>query len=486
MANQPLPKLKISEFHPAAGDTVVTNAKLLPLKNHLYLVAIFGDNNPPSFSLSGCGLTWVQEDIDSTAAAAETVKISVFRALSTTSVGLVEEALTATFAGQDQNNVVIQVLDINFVDTSGSSGSGAVIQSVVDTGVGAGTAHTITLAAFGDAVNNMALLIGAHHAVEDVTPEATWAELDDTPSDAWEHYIGYKIGEDTTMAGTLWSTAANHLGIAFEIKMRGATAMVLDIGQPSESDLAQTVVPYQPTTALTGLAETTRGGLVQRVGESLGLAYDVPGYEQTFLRSLWDRAIKDVLLRTHCRIEIGDLSLTSGTAEYRQDTQILAIDDGRGSTPAGIGHYQIIGLDEMIARQSANPVSDSYRKFISIQGDLMIVSPTPTTSETLRFYYVRKPTASSLDTNDFTNATYGGLPVHAADAVEYYMMWKAAEYDDKYAPLKPTDYMNLYIQTCGELKRNIRRMRDRRDPAGRIGYPSKRFAVPAKNSQYPR
>lgn len=508
MASQPTPVLKISEYHAAPGDTVVTDDTLLPLKNHLYLVAVCSDTAAPSVSVSGCGLTWVQEDTIAGATSSSGKQIHLFRGLSTTSTGLVEEALTISLGGQDQANVSVQVVDVNFADTSGSSGSGALVQSVADN-----TAVAVTLAAFGDATNNLLLgfifsvdIASVPQGITDIVPEASnsYHELDQIAGSAANNTspavyspaqsaIIYRTGEDTSFtcsSVTSSGTTPLTIGIVCEIKMRSGTAMLLELEQAEETDEAAAATVYvvgSASASADSLGETTRGGLVRRVGESLGLAYDVAGYEQTFLRFLWDKAIKEVLLKTHCYIQIADLDFTSGTSEYRLPSSILAIDDGRGSTPSGIGHYQVIGLDEMISRQSANPVSDSYRKFIALAGhNLLIVSPTPSTSETIRFFYVPVPTASTADTNDFTSAIYGGLPAWASEAVEYYMLWKASEYDDKFSPLKPTDYMNLFEAKCAEVRQQTRRMRDRRDPIGRIGYPSKRFAVPAKNSQYPR
>lgn len=487
MANQPFGVKKISEQAPAPGGVFTTAGKLLPIKNHLYLAVVTSDTSAPSQALSGAGLTWVS--VNSRSQAAYT--LTVFRALKTSSAGLVEDNIVASFGGQAQGNVSIQIYDINFVDTSGTDGSGAVVQSnnySAGSGV-SNTSATVALSAFGDATNNGFFAAVIHATAEDTVPENTWTELDDLLIGSGSTaQTTFHTGEDGDRKNVVtWATQSLVIMVQVEIKMRGATAMVLGLAQPSTVETAGAVNVLQTgVSSGAGLAETTRGGLVQRVGEQLGLAYDRAGYEQTFLRSLWDRAIKDVLLRTHCNVRIGDMPLSNGVSEYRLPTSVLAILDGRVSTPAGLGHYNVITLDEMISRQSTNPASDSYRKYVAIQGsDLLIVSPTPSTSETLRIFYIAAATASSSDSNDFTNQTYGGLPSWCADAVEYYMLWKAAEFDDKSAPLKPT-YRDLYLTTVAEVKRNTRRKQDRRDPASRIGYPSRRQAVPTKNSQYPR
>jgi hypothetical protein len=483
MANQPLPILKMSEYHSDPGDTVVTEAKLNPVINYLYLMAVFCDNNAPACAVTGAGLTWVQEEID-TGSGDPAAALRLFRAMK--SSGVVEEELTVTFGGQDQQNVTIQVYELNFVDTGGTNGSAAVIQSVPEATASSAALSTEALAGFGDATNNAVFIIGAHKTVEDTIPEAAYVELDDIPSASWQHFGAYKIGEDLSPSYTWTTSTTGYLSIFCEIKMRGATAMRLVLGQPSTVAEAQPFIPRQVGTAGATGSGTTRGDAVQRVGEKLGLTYDTAGKEQTMLRSMWDQAIEEVLVVTRCAIRIGDVALTPTVAEYRLPTEILAIDDGRGSTPAGIGHYQIVTLDEMIGLQSANPVSDSYRKKVAIEGDLMIVSPTPSTSETLRFFYVAKNTASTGDANDFTNATYGGLPRWCRLAVEYFMLWQAAEYDDKMAPIQVLEYMQLFESQCKQIRYRMRRLRDRRNPESRIGYPGRRSAYAPKNSQYPR
>lgn len=233
-----------------------------------------------------------------------------------------------------------------------------------------------------------------------------------------------------------------------------------------------------------------RGDLVKYVGEELGLAYDVSGNEQDFLRQWATEGIVNILLETHCFLQIGDQDLTAGTAEYRLDASVLAIDDGRGSTPAGIGHYRVITLDEMISRQSVDPVSDSFRKFIAIEGDLLIVSPTPSTDETLRFYYVPKPTAMSNDSHDPSTITYGGIPTQFHEAIQAYMLWRGSRYDQKETTgardMGPKDYFELYQGWLKKIVQYRRRMRDRRNPEPLIGYPSSRRPFISPNSMYPR
>jgi hypothetical protein len=114
------------------------------------------------------------------------------------------------------------------VDTSGTDGSGAIVQFADDV-VGTGnTALTVTLASFGDATNNMGAACFGYNNQGTFTAETGngWAEL------VAESVIGtpnaglgnmYKTGEDTTALGTI-GTSSRIVGVGIEIKMAAAGA----------------------------------------------------------------------------------------------------------------------------------------------------------------------------------------------------------------------------------------------------------------------
>jgi len=228
-----------------------------------------------------------------------------------------------------------------------------------------------------------------------------------------------------------------------------------------------------------------RGELVKRVGQKLGFAWDVTGDEQDFLRDLASEGVTEVLMETRVYVKIGDASLVSGQAEYRLDDAILAIDDGKGSTPAGIGPYDLISLSEMIQRQSAGIISPTFRKAIAIEGNLLLVSPTPETDETLTFYYVPRPLPLADDSHDPSNDSYGGIPTWGHRAIEYYMLWQAAEWDDKEHALSPKDYYQLFVAECKKIEKRKRNLRSRFQLRPRVGYPESRRPPYSRNDIYP-
>lgn len=228
----------------------------------------------------------------------------------------------------------------------------------------------------------------------------------------------------------------------------------------------------------------TRGELIFVVSRKLGLDDDA-GTDERALLELWaNKAVEKTLLKTHVYLKIGEMDLISGTAEYRLDSSILAIDDGRGSTPAGVGSYTLVPLNEMIDRQSANIVNATYRKLVAIEGDLLIVNPTPDTGEKLRFYYVPRPDEMTDDGHDPATEQYGGIPSEDHDALEYYMLWQGAEYDDKQAALKPQDYFQIWEKMCQEVRVRKWKKRGRGLLPARVGYPGA-HRIPLRNDTYP-
>lgn len=132
----------------SAGLSTATTASITPTANRLVLAAIHSEpSGTPATqpTLTGCGLTWVVvQSLEFTAGA----RLTVFRALGASPTS---GTLTFDFAGQTQIYVAWSIAEFGNVDTSGSNGSGAVVQS----GKSSGTSTTplVTLSAFGSTDN---------------------------------------------------------------------------------------------------------------------------------------------------------------------------------------------------------------------------------------------------------------------------------------------------------------------------------------------
>ena len=232
----------------------------------------------------------------------------------------------------------------------------------------------------------------------------------------------------------------------------------------------------------------TRGNLIQRICRKTSLDGTTPdgvtGTEDYLLvAAMLNESIIEILLRTHIFVQLVDVTLTAGVAEYRLDNAILAIDNTRGTTPAGQGGPEFISTEEMIARQSTNVQNAGWRRAVSYEGNLLTVNPTPDTSESFRFWATLKPSPMTNDTQDPSTPTFGGIP-EPHRALEYYCLWQLSEDVEKTVPLGPKDYFQQFLQECQLMSKRKHKIGNRQQSVATIGYPTSR-RVPWRNDVYP-
>lgn len=203
------------------GGTSATTASISPTGNALVLcdvVNIDSDFSAPATpTVSGNGLTWVQVATLThvNIGPNDLVRITRFRAM-----GASPSSGTVTIScGVNQSAIAYSIYEITGVDTSGTNGSGAVVQTVTNDSADAAVGSlTVTLAAFGSA-NNMA--IGAFAYGGDTSDFAVGSgfTLIHEPSGA-TLFTEYKLNDTTVDASN--STSQPLAGIASEIKEAGA------------------------------------------------------------------------------------------------------------------------------------------------------------------------------------------------------------------------------------------------------------------------
>jgi len=226
-----------------------------------------------------------------------------------------------------------------------------------------------------------------------------------------------------------------------------------------------------------------RGDLITRVARKTSLDSTTGSEDYNLIAAMLNEAIVEILLRTHIYIQQVDVSLTPGVSDYRLDSSILAIENQRGTTPAGQGAPEIISTAEMIARQSTNVQNAGWRRALSSEGNLLTVNPTPDTGESLRFWAVLQPLPMNNDSNDPSDPTYGGIPTPHR-AIEYYALWQLAEDVEKVIPYGPKDYHDQFVSECSLMSKRKHHMGGRQLAPATIGYPTSR-RVPLRNDVYP-
>lgn len=205
--------------------TSFATASVTPGSNKLQLLAVmnrFSSTPPTTPTVTGNGLTWVQVNTIVTAVgeAYDNRRVTVFRAMGAApSAG----TITIDFGGNTQLSCAWSLIEFDGVNTGGTNGSSAVVQSVLtSTTAGNATSQTITLAAFASA-NNMAHGVALHWSNEATTVGVDFTEVHDIT--ITEGTMGfqtqYKLN-DTTV-DTSWATNTRHSGIAIEIAEAAAT-----------------------------------------------------------------------------------------------------------------------------------------------------------------------------------------------------------------------------------------------------------------------
>lgn len=207
----------------SATDTPGTSFSLTSVayqNNALYLVSISMRIQTATISaITGGGFTWTQ--LTGSPQNQTNSIFYVFRGLQTS--GASTASLAVTCSTSTAAHWCID--EFTGVDTSGTNGSGAIVQSAGATGSSASL--SVTLSAFADATNNVAYGAFGHsgetvNIVADASGGFTITNVNTVTTPAHSHASEWKTGQDTGVSAS-WATAAQSGGVAAEVKMAAAT-----------------------------------------------------------------------------------------------------------------------------------------------------------------------------------------------------------------------------------------------------------------------
>lgn len=202
----------------STNGTVYTTASVSPSGGRLQVLAVYITRSAgiPSTgtTVTGCGLTWAQITTVSNNTGSDSSRLMLFRAMGSPSAG----ALTIT-APEGQLRAGWSLTEFENVETSGSDGADAVIQSANDQNGGATlTGATITLSAFGNAANAAFGAIGVT-ASGAVTEGSGFTELsENTVETVSQLQAEWKDAQDTTVDWSWGSASVSYVALAIEIK----------------------------------------------------------------------------------------------------------------------------------------------------------------------------------------------------------------------------------------------------------------------------
>jgi hypothetical protein len=205
-----------------SGATSYATSSFTARRNSLVLLVVVNSkaSAPDTPTVSGNGLTWVQIDTYTYGSIASPVqRLTVFRAMGEPTAG----AATADFAGATQTGCCLYVVQFHNVDTSGTNGSGAIVQTAKNR-ADSSTSGSVTLSALDSGARNAVFVGwgGALNSSSVMSVEgggATWVEAADTGYNTPATWIGAQYLLATTdNTPTATFTSQNWAGIAVEIK----------------------------------------------------------------------------------------------------------------------------------------------------------------------------------------------------------------------------------------------------------------------------
>lgn len=212
---------KLQESSNADATSYTTAGTLTPSANKLYLCTVLNSKatTPDALaSLTGGGLTWT---LVAEGTGANGMRAHTYRALSA-SPGAAA-AIVADFGANTQTGCAFIVDEFDGMDATGSNGANAIVQSVVNGGTATTTA-TVTLASFGDAVNNAGYAVGIIDGNPAATAEAGWTIKGNASSASGPSRRAvsiFRTGEDTSPSFT-WTGNQAFRMIGIEVKVAGA------------------------------------------------------------------------------------------------------------------------------------------------------------------------------------------------------------------------------------------------------------------------
>lgn len=213
----------LTEGSYGTAGTTFTTASISPSSNKLVLLSFTARNgastDPTISSISGNGLTWelvnyANWDSDSTSRRTTFVYRSMGASPSTGTI-------TVTF-GESNTNFAWSVDEFSNVDTSGTNGSGAVVQSNYNTGADPSSDLTVTLAAFGSVDN---ATFGAFGEYNNATPtqDSGWTLL--ASQNTFDSLFTEFIATNDTSVYMSFSPASKVGGVGVEIKAAAASSI---------------------------------------------------------------------------------------------------------------------------------------------------------------------------------------------------------------------------------------------------------------------
>lgn len=221
----PITATLLTSGNSAVGATSWPTASVTPTANALVIVAVavrIATSPPTTPTLSGNGLTYVQiADVRFDQIATPLHGLTLFRAMGAAPTA---GAITIDFAGVSHQSIAWDVIEFSGVNTGGTNGSAAVVQSAT-ANVDGLLSITTPLAAFADSANNVSFCAAAADNASTWTPDTGFTELSDDVSAVPRTSLEtqWRIGQDLSIVAT-YTITGDAGAIAIEIAAAAVAA----------------------------------------------------------------------------------------------------------------------------------------------------------------------------------------------------------------------------------------------------------------------
>lgn len=209
------------------------------------------------------------------------------------------------------------------------------------------------------------------------------------------------------------------------------------------------------------MASTTLTQFQQAAQAEVG--FDSGNSTETTLLTKWTNEMyEDVLRRSKCRIRPFSTTLTSGTADYSLPTSVLAITELYVLSGSTQRELERLTFEELIFKRQASATAGNVRWY-AIQGDMLSLYPTPGTGETLRGFYVRRPTALSGGSD-----VPSDVPAEFHQVIEWGLLWRANGYGERGSTAMGEVWRQRYLEGIKEMASAANQKGGRRLPTRRV------------------
>lgn len=179
-----------------------------------------------------------------------------------------------------------------------------------------------------------------------------------------------------------------------------------------------------------------RGQLTLRVSRMLGIPVgtsDDEVDESALLDELANEAVLDILARTRIHVRRAQSTLSEGSTDFDLADLVLTIHGGIRSIGAD-------GERLLVEQKRDDLLAGGY----AFAGLTRIVLGTPSTGETLDYWYTPMPSPMAQDSDDPSVRQFGRIPSDHHRAIINYMCWHAADKAGDQGSARGDKYRSAY------------------------------------------